>query len=164
MSAKPINQWCVTEEAELRRPAEELAGYLQPGVFIGLKGDLGAGKTTFVRHVLPVLGYDGRVKSPTYGLVETYALTTGPLHHWDLYRITEPRSLYDIGIEDYFNDESACLIEWPDRGRPVLPHLHFTLVFEMVDAVTRQLTLYPSSNQSLIDGTHEANGLSGELE
>jgi tRNA threonylcarbamoyladenosine biosynthesis protein TsaE len=93
-----------------------LASVLQKGLVVFLQGDLGAGKTTFSRGLLRALGVMGVVKSPTYALVESYETDKCMVHHFDLYRIRDLEELEYLGLPDYLNGESVCLIEWPERA------------------------------------------------
>jgi len=87
---------------------------------VHLRGDLGAGKTTLVRGILRGLGYQGRVKSPTFTLLEPYKFSRLYLYHFDFYRFLDPQELLDTGFREYFNPQSVCVIEWPEKA-PDLP-------------------------------------------
>jgi tRNA threonylcarbamoyladenosine biosynthesis protein TsaE len=115
--------------------SEALGAALAPGVAPGrvlhLHGDLGAGKTTVVRGVLRALGHEGKVKSPTYTLVEPYALSSLNLYHFDFYRLKNAAEWESSGFREYFGPQAACLVEWPERVGPALgiPDLELRLEF-----------------------------------
>jgi tRNA threonylcarbamoyladenosine biosynthesis protein TsaE len=90
-------------------------------MFLALSGNLGSGKTTLTRGVLRGLGFEGKVKSPTYTLVELYNLSRLDLYHFDLYRFNEPQEWLDAGFGDYFEARNLCLVEWPERAGELLP-------------------------------------------
>ena len=116
-------------EQEVGEFANRLASGLHLPMVIWLEGDLGAGKTTFARGLIQALGYKGRVKSPTYGLLEHYQLDSLQVLHMDLYRISDPGELEFLGIEDLLDDRTILLIEWPDRGRGWLPDPDYIFEF-----------------------------------
>jgi tRNA threonylcarbamoyladenosine biosynthesis protein TsaE len=109
------------DEAATLALGASLASALSPGLTIGLRGDLGAGKTTLTRGLLRGLGFQGKVKSPTYTLVESYVISGLYLYHFDLYRFVDPEEWDAAGFRDYFNRESVCLVEWPERAAELLP-------------------------------------------
>lgn len=127
--------------AGLALAAQTLVNKLSAGNVIYLHGPLGVGKTTFVQNVLHALGHRGLVKSPTYSLVEQYALSTVDVYHFDLYRLKDPEELAFMGIRDYVHDHAICLFEWPDRGQGYLPpaDIHISLAYDGLD--TRLLTI-----------------------
>jgi len=98
-----------------------LAGGLRPGMMIYLEGDLGAGKTTLVRGALRALGVTERVKSPTFSLLELYTISSLYLYHFDFYRFSHSDEWADAGFREYFDRESVCLVEWPEKAGGQLP-------------------------------------------
>jgi tRNA threonylcarbamoyladenosine biosynthesis protein TsaE len=100
---------------------ERLGRALQGRGRVYLTGGLGAGKTTLTRGILRAHGYRGAVKSPTYTLVEPYALKEARIHHFDLYRLADPEEMEFIGGRDLLDPEALCVIEWPERGEGWLP-------------------------------------------
>ncbi|MFN3986866.1 MAG: tRNA (adenosine(37)-N6)-threonylcarbamoyltransferase complex ATPase subunit type 1 TsaE [Rhodocyclaceae bacterium] len=108
----------LADEADTEALGASLAPALSPGLVVYLVGDLGAGKTTLVRGLLRALGHEGKVKSPTYTLIEPYTVSSLNLYHFDFYRFTEPEEYLDTGLDEYFAGSGACLVEWPDKASP----------------------------------------------
>jgi tRNA threonylcarbamoyladenosine biosynthesis protein TsaE len=119
MPMTKVNRFLATEDDTLAL-GRALAPRLEPGMVLHLRGDLGAGKTTLARGILQGLGHEGRVKSPTYTLVEPYQFSRLYLYHFDFYRFLDPEELEASGFREYFNPESVCLVEWPEKA-PDLP-------------------------------------------
>jgi tRNA threonylcarbamoyladenosine biosynthesis protein TsaE len=116
-------------EHELGLFANKFASDLQVPLVIWLQGDLGAGKTAFVRALIHSLGYKDRVKSPTYGLLELYQLASLQVVHMDLYRISDPGELEFLGLMDLLDEQTILLIEWPDKGGSWLPEADLVFTF-----------------------------------
>ncbi|HEV7800298.1 MAG TPA: tRNA (adenosine(37)-N6)-threonylcarbamoyltransferase complex ATPase subunit type 1 TsaE [Burkholderiales bacterium] len=124
----PLHAHFLVDEAATLEFGAALARIVQPGMTIYLTGDLGAGKTTLARGLLKGLGYTGRVKSPTFMLVEVYKFSRLYLYHFDFYRFDEPNELGDAGFREYFSPDAICLIEWPEKavGLPS-PDIHVAI-------------------------------------
>ena len=108
-------------ETETTEIGAKVASYLKGGEIIYLKGELGTGKTTFVRGALHKLGFTGSVKSPTFTIVEPYSIDSHVIYHFDLYRLDDPEELESLGIRDYCDGQSICFFEWPEKGGDFLP-------------------------------------------
>jgi tRNA threonylcarbamoyladenosine biosynthesis protein TsaE len=106
-----------------------LSRVIAPGLSLHLHGDLGSGKTTLARGLLRGLGHPGRVKSPTYTLVELYTVSRLNLYHFDFYRFHDPKEWRDVGLNEYFNDASVCLVEWPEKAGGLLPAADLDIAF-----------------------------------
>ncbi len=122
--------------------AESLAA--QPALhnaFIELRGDLGAGKTTFTRHLLRALGVEGRIKSPTFAVVEPYDIAGLQIWHFDFYRFSNPREWADAGFRDIFASDGLKLAEWPENAAPNLPRADWVLQLAVADDESRRATV-----------------------
>jgi len=109
--------------------------------FITLHGPLGAGKTTLVRHLLQALGVQGRIKSPTYAVVEPYALPGLDIWHFDFYRFNDPREWEDAGFRDIFASPGLKLAEWPEKAAHVLPVVDLDITLSTLPEGARQVRL-----------------------
>ncbi len=114
-------------ETETTEVGARVASCLKGGEVIYLKGELGTGKTTFVRGALHELGFTGNVKSPTFTIVEPYSIDNHVIYHFDLYRLDDPEELESLGIRDYCDGQSICFFEWPEKGGNLLPNADINL-------------------------------------
>ena len=130
-----------------------LARAVVPGLVIYLHGDLGAGKTALTRALLRAAGYQGTVKSPTYTLSEPYRVQLGgetvDVIHYDLYRMSSPEEFLDAGFREDFDGKNICIVEWPEKGEPVLPPPDVRVLLN-VSGVGRTVELQALSQQGLL--------------
>lgn len=123
---------------------------------IFLEGELGAGKTTFVRACLQTLGEKGKIKSPTYTILESYTIKHWNIYHLDLYRLADPEELYFLGLEDYFVPESIFFVEWPDKGRDTLPEPDILLDYKLLaQGRALEFMILSQRAQPLLEAIHE---------
>ena len=113
-------EYCSNSVAETEALGEELARRLEPGAVVAFSGDLGAGKTAFVRGMARGLGIGERVTSPTFTIVNEYEGGRLPMFHFDMYRLGSADELYDIGWEDYLVRGGVCAVEWSENIREAL--------------------------------------------
>jgi len=131
----------ISQLSQLDDFAHSFSQSLNLGDIIFLIGDLGSGKTTFTQLLLKHLGYKGRVKSPTYAIYESYQLPERTVIHMDLYRLSSPEELYYLAIDEIIDNQNIVIIEWPDKGKGVLPQASKTITFELVNTRCRTLSL-----------------------
>ncbi|HZV80579.1 MAG TPA: tRNA (adenosine(37)-N6)-threonylcarbamoyltransferase complex ATPase subunit type 1 TsaE [Geobacteraceae bacterium] len=134
--------------AETEKIGALLGALLQPGDFIALRGELGAGKTRFARGVATGLGVDTGipVTSPTYTLLNIYSGRL-PLYHFDLYRLSGDEEVVDLGFADYFHGDGVSLVEWPERLCEELPPERLEIFFSYVEETVRSVELVPTSDR-----------------
>ena len=156
-----IKQHC-RQEADTAHLAKQLAtsitGFIEQNpeghLNIALVGNLGAGKTTFARHLIQSMGHLGKVKSPTYTLCEPYPLKVNHIkftaYHFDLYRMRDPMEWQEAGFAEYFDEPGFCLIEWPEKAEGTLPP--FDIQIELlagIDENERSITITALLNDGL---------------
>jgi tRNA threonylcarbamoyladenosine biosynthesis protein TsaE len=161
MAQNSFTQHC-RQEADTAALAQKLAlslGHLfqtdhSAHLNISLKGDLGAGKTTFARHLIQGLGYKSRVKSPTYTLCEPYPLIihgkTLAMNHFDLYRMRDPLEWQEAGFAEHFDEPGFCLLEWSEKAEGTLPAFDIEIhLIAGADENERNIILQASSSQGM---------------
>jgi tRNA threonylcarbamoyladenosine biosynthesis protein TsaE len=142
------------DEAACAASAAALAQ--RPGIhkaFIELRGPLGAGKTTFARHLLQALGVTGRVKSPTYAVMEPYELTaphaTRMIWHFDFYRFDDPQEWEDAGFRDVYASPGLKIAEWPEKAEGLLPAPDLCIAISIGDDDVREAVFTAFSPRGL---------------
>lgn len=118
--------------------AQELARKLEPGDVIGLDGDLGTGKTVFVKGLARGLGIAANIKSPTFNLVRSYEGRL-PLFHFDIYRIDDTAELLEIGFSEYFEKGGAVVVEWAEKAEELMPDNTFWISIRRTGDDTRRI-------------------------
>jgi tRNA threonylcarbamoyladenosine biosynthesis protein TsaE len=137
----------LADESQQVALARDVAQHLSSSFVMLLKGDLGAGKTTFARGFIQASGFDGVVKSPTYTLVEPYPISRNRMcYHFDLYRLADPEELEFTGARDYFNENDVCLVEWPEKAEGFLPPADWICEFSYHNE-GRNLTIFAQSDK-----------------
>ncbi|MGG4776137.1 tRNA (adenosine(37)-N6)-threonylcarbamoyltransferase complex ATPase subunit type 1 TsaE [Alcaligenaceae bacterium 429] len=160
MTTKPAPLLSLSLYAADESVTQQVAEWLSPlvcsandnGGHIHLIGDLGAGKTSFTRAFLRHEGVTGRIKSPSYGLVESYNLSSLKAYHLDFYRFSDSREWLDAGFRDMLEENAVVLIEWPDQAGALLPTPDLTITFDYCEP-GRQINLsaYSKKGQSWLE-------------
>lgn len=129
------------DETKLRVLAHNMAKIAKGPLVLFLKGEIGAGKTTFVRLLYRALGVTGPIKSPTYTLFECYTAMKFSVLHADLYRLSHPEELEYIGIDDALAEATISCIEWPEKSLDFLPNPDLELCFSLAGELTRDIKI-----------------------
>ena len=125
---------------DLKQAAAELLVFAGNEKLFIFEGDMGAGKTTFIKEICFVLGVTDLVSSPTFSIVNEYLSPDGSLYHFDFYRIKNLQEAYDIGYEDYFYSGDICLIEWPEKIAELLPATYIKVQILITSETGRRIT------------------------
>ncbi|MBQ3878810.1 MAG: tRNA (adenosine(37)-N6)-threonylcarbamoyltransferase complex ATPase subunit type 1 TsaE [Oscillospiraceae bacterium] len=126
-------------EAETEQVGARLAEKIEKNTVVAMRGDLGAGKTVFVRGFAKALGYTGRVTSPTFTIVNEYDCDP-PVFHFDMYRLSDSEDLYGIGWDDYLRRGGVCIVEWSERVEDALEG-SVTVTIERLGDKERKITI-----------------------
>ncbi len=121
-------------ESQMTEFGRQLGVICRTGCVVFLQGTLGMGKTTLSRSIVQGLGWEGKVKSPTYTLVEQYALDDVDVYHFDLYRLADPEELEFMGIRDFDTKSAIWLVEWPEKGHGMLPNVDLQVTIDEADS------------------------------
>lgn len=142
LPAEPLPWLRWADESATQAFAQALARLPELGqACITLQGDLGAGKTTLARHLLQALGVQGRIKSPTYAIVESYDTAAFPIWHFDFYRFNDPLEWEDAGFRDVFAGPGLKLVEWPHKAQGLLPQADLELSLQTESESARRVAL-----------------------
>ena len=128
--------WSVKDEHQLEQIATELLTDFKNNRVFTFSGNLGSGKTTFIKYLCKVQGVKGLVSSPTFALVNEYeGVNSLPVYHFDFYRIKNVREAYDMGYEEYFYSGRYCFIEWPEMIAELIPDNAVNIHIDVIDGV-----------------------------
>jgi len=128
----------IQNPGQLNDVAGQLLAFAGDIRFFTFEGDMGAGKTTLIKAFCVVLGVRDVVSSPTFSIVNEYESPSGPVYHFDFYRLKTIREAYDIGYEEYFYSNAFCLVEWPQKVEELLPEQRIKVEIQVIDECTRQ--------------------------
>ncbi|MBE6929147.1 MAG: tRNA (adenosine(37)-N6)-threonylcarbamoyltransferase complex ATPase subunit type 1 TsaE [Clostridia bacterium] len=140
-----VQEYISRSPEETERIGEQTAAALRPGDVLAMSGDLGAGKTAFVRGLARGLGLDDRVTSPTFAIVNEYREGNIPLFHFDMYRLGSSEELYDIGWEDYLREGGVCAVEWSENVDDAMPADCLRVDIRHLSDTERQITISRSN-------------------
>jgi tRNA threonylcarbamoyladenosine biosynthesis protein TsaE len=129
-------------EPELVAWGESLGRIAVPPLVITISGELGAGKTTLAKAICRGYGVTEEVTSPTFTLVHQYAASKSPVYHVDLYRLSDPRDLTNLGWDEMLADEALVLIEWPEHAGDRIPHVHVPVSLHHLPSEPQRRLLY----------------------
>ncbi len=136
-----MKDFYISTEDELIKPVKWLFENMRDKHIICLEGQLGAGKTAFVKQVIAHLKSKDEVSSPTYSIINEYHYDEGKLYHMDLYRLNSIEEALNIGIEEYLDAKNLCFIEWAELIAPILPESFINIKIEVQEDASRKLII-----------------------
>lgn len=137
-----MKRFTVDAENELPAVAKEILSLLSGHEIVCFQGEMGAGKTTFIKVLCEALGVQDAMSSPTFSIVNEYRdQEDHPIYHFDFYRVENLEEALDIGVEEYFYSGDLCLIEWPDMIKPLIPENHLEISIKLVGDNSREITI-----------------------
>lgn len=132
----------INEESELPAAASEVLKFFDESAIVCFHGEMGAGKTTFIKVICDQLGVQDAMSSPTFSIVNEYRDGTDcPIYHFDFYRVEKHEEALDIGVEEYFYSGDLCLIEWPEMIKELIPEKHLEISIKLVGDNSREITI-----------------------
>ena len=131
----------INSQEDLKSASRQLLEFAAAEKIFLFEGDMGAGKTTFIKVICEALGVDDLVSSPTFSIVNEYLARDGKIYHFDFYRIKDLQEAYDIGYEEYFYSGDRCLIEWPERIALLIPEHHVKVDIQVTGPEQRLISL-----------------------
>ncbi|MEQ8473107.1 MAG: tRNA (adenosine(37)-N6)-threonylcarbamoyltransferase complex ATPase subunit type 1 TsaE [Marinoscillum sp.] len=137
-----MKQIIVKEEKDLRQAAGEVLPFFKEYPIVCFNGEMGAGKTTFIKVLCEQLGVQDAMSSPTFAIVNEYRdEEDDPIYHFDFYRVEKLEEALDIGVEEYFYSGDLCLIEWPEMIKELIPENHLEINIKLVGDNSREITI-----------------------
>ena len=137
---QPTISLSISSLSELTATAQALLSFAGDQKLFLFYGDMGAGKTTFIKTLCEQLGVKEAVTSPTFSIVNEYGGSTAKVYHFDFYRLKNQDEALDMGYEEYFYSENYCLIEWPEKIPDLLPHHYIKVSIQLQDQQSRLFT------------------------
>ena len=131
----------INSQEDLKSAAVQLLEFAGDEKIFLFEGDMGAGKTTFIKVICEALGVSDLVSSPTFSIVNEYLAGTGKIYHFDFYRIKNIQEAYDIGYEEYFYSGNRCFIEWPEKIETLIPEHHIKIEIQIKNENDRLLSV-----------------------
>lgn len=126
-----MNNFHTYNEEETIQAGKEFAARLKPGDIVACYGDLGSGKTRFIKGICEALGVREHIASPTFTIMNIYRASAMPVYHFDLYRISSFHELTELGFEEYIAGDALCLIEWAEKAEGVIPGNRYEIYFQL---------------------------------